>query len=218
MNTIVSWSGGKDSCLALLKAQEAGYKINALLTAMNNSGTFSKSNGVPIEIVKEQSKALGLPVINFNTSWKSYENDLLKMLKQTKSDFSAEYCVFGDINIQEHRDFEEKISALAGLKAVLPLWGMQRISIAEDIINSGIKAKISVIRENIPEEILGVEFDYNLLEKLKKWEIDVCGEGGEFHTVVYDAPSFKRNKFYLKQRKRYTLNGVKLIEFAVSVI
>ena len=76
------------------------------------------------------------------------------------------------MDIQEHRDFEEKISALAGLKAVLLLLGMRRIFVAEDIINSGIRAKISVIREDMPDEIVGAEFDYNLLEKLKGLKID----------------------------------------------
>ena len=73
MNSIVSWSSGKDFCLALLKAQEVGYKIKALLTVMNNGGTFSKSNGVPIDVIKKQSEALELPVIiiSFNIPWEN---------------------------------------------------------------------------------------------------------------------------------------------------
>jgi len=214
MNSIVSWSGGKDSCLAFLKAQKAGHKVKAILTAMNENGTFSKSNGVPIKIIEKQSEALRLPIIKFNTSWESYGKDLLEALIHAKDKFSVKYCIFGDIDIQNHRDFEERISVQANLKAVLPLWGMHRVFVARDIISFGIKSKISVIRENLPDEILGAEFDYNLLEKLERLKIDICGENGEFHTVVYDTPSFTRHKFFLKRKKNHTLDRAKLIEFS----
>ncbi len=189
---LISWSGGKDSCFALQRSITHNIKPVALITVMNEEGTFSKSNGVSKDILSLQAKNLELPITFIPTSWECYEKDLLCALIETKSKYNADYCIFGDIDIESHRLFEEKLSAKAGLIAELPLWGTNRNELASEEINSGIKAKVSVINKTImPEELLGVDYSEKIFPQLRSLNIDLLGENGEFHTLVYDCPLFK---------------------------
>ena len=191
---IMSWSGGKDSCLALQRAKEFGVEIVALITAMDESSMASRSNGVSKDILLRQADALGIPIICFPTSWHNYEERLILNLSEAKEKYQLDCCVFGDIDIIRHREFEEHASAKAGLQAILPLWGEERKELAYDVIESGIKAKISVIRRDlIPERLLGANYDNDFLDNIKRLgNVDICGENGEFHTLVYDSPSFSQ--------------------------
>lgn len=191
---IISWSGGKDSCLALQRAKEAGVEIVALITAMDESSMASRSNGVSRDILLRQADALGIPIICFPTSWQTYEDQLILNLSEAREKYQLDCCVFGDIDIIRHREFEEHASAKAGLESILPLWREEREKLAYDVINSGIKAKISVIRRDlIPEKFLGVDYDNDFIDDIKHLgNVDICGENGEFHTLVYDSPSFSQ--------------------------
>lgn len=188
----MSWSGGKDSCLALQRAKENSVKIFALITAMDECSLASRSNGVSKEILRRQADVLGLPIICFPTSWQTYEEQLILNLSEARQKYQLDCCIFGDIDIISHRQFEEYASSQAGLNAILPLWGEEKEKIAYDVINSGIKAKISVIRrEFVPENLLGVDYDESFLINIKSLgNVDICGENGEFHTLVYGAPYF----------------------------
>ena len=189
---LISWSGGKDSCFALQKAITNDIKPVALVTVMNEECTFSKSNGVSKEILSLQAKNLNLPITFVSTNWDNYENDLLRTLICSRSKYNADYCVFGDIDIEAHKTFEETISSKAGLIALLPLWGDKREALAYEEINSGIKAKITVIRKTIvPDKFLGIDYTEKIFPQFHSLNIDLLGENGEFHTVVYDSPLFK---------------------------
>lgn len=192
--SIVAWSGGKDSCLALQKAKEKGIEILALITAMDESSMASRSNGVSREILLKQAEALEVPIISFPTTWQTYEEELILNLSKAREKYQLDCCVFGDIDIIRHREFEEQASAKAGLKAVLPLWRKEREKLAYDVINSGIKARISVIRRDlVPEDLLGVDYNESFLADIKRLgNVDICGENGEFHTLVYDSPCFAK--------------------------
>lgn len=190
----MSWSGGKDSCLALQRAKERGIVINALITAMDENCIASRSNGVSKEILFKQAEVLGIPIICFPTTWQTYEEKLILNLSKAKKTYQLDSSIFGDIDIIKHREFEEQTSAKAGLEAILPLWQEEREKLAWDVINSGIKARISVIRRNfVPENLLGCEYDEHFLANIKGLNnVDICGENGEFHTLVYDSPCFSK--------------------------
>lgn len=191
---IISWSGGKDSCLALHKAKENRAEIVALITAMDENAIASRSNGVSRTILHKQAEALGIPIICFMTTWQTYEEQLILKLSEAREKYQLDSCVFGDIDITRHREFEEHSSSKAGLKAILPLWEKEREKLAHDVINSGIKARISVIRRGlVPESLLGVEYNEEFLTNIKQLgNVDICGENGEFHTLVYDSPYFTK--------------------------
>ena len=191
--TIISWSGGKDSCLALNRAKASGFDIIALITAIDETSEVSKSNGVSKEILCKQAEALGVELISFSTNWADYEEKLILNLTQTREKYQISCCIFGDIDIARHREFEEKVSSIAGLEAILPLWEEKRDKLVHEVINSGIKAKISVIRNDLlPESFLAVDYDDRFLSDISRFNgVDICGENGEFHTLVYDSPSFR---------------------------
>ena len=214
---IVSWSGGKDSCYALQVCKEMNIEPVVLLSAMNEDASFTRSNGVPKSVLQQQASALNLPVTPFPTTWERYEDDLIFQLNDLRKRYNAEVCVFGDIDLLDHKKFEEEVCAKSGLSAVLPLWGESRETLAYKIIHSGIKARISVIRKDImSEKFLGVDYDEKFLSELKKTNIDLCGENGEFHTLVYGSPLFSRPIFLKKTEKIYEIENCKLCVSEVS--
>jgi diphthine-ammonia ligase len=190
MNTLCSWSGGKDSCFALMKVKEQGYSPKVLLNVLNEEGKISRSHGIPSEILYAQAKAAQLPIHLINSSWQEYEMKFTSALQQLKSDHDLHAAVFGDIDLQAHRDWEEKVCNNAGLKAILPLWQQDRESLVLQMLNSGIKTMIVSCNEIMGEDYLGRILDEDLVQKLKSINVDVCGENGEFHTLVLDCPLF----------------------------
>ena len=111
-------------------------------------------------------------------------------LQQLKSNYDLHAAVFGDIDLQAHRDWEEKVCSSAGLKAVLPLWQQDREALVIQMLNSGIKTMIVSCNETMGDSFLGKILDVQLVQELKSIDIDVCGENGEFHTLVLDCPLF----------------------------
>ena len=195
MKTIISWSGGKDSCYAMLVGLEQGYKPVAFITAVEDAGKYSRSNGVSLEILQAQARVMGVPLFAYSTSWNEYEQSLVKCLGKAARETGATHCIFGDIDIAPHREFEEKVCCASGLLAILPLWNRARTSLAAELIAAGVKAKITVVRRDLNiEDILCREYDDELLCYLAKCKnVDVCGENGEFHTMVYACAAFKHS-------------------------
>ena len=186
----VSWSGGKDSCLALHVAKDSGFNPVVLLCMVDQRG-YSRSNGINRQILKLQAQALQLPIVFQETSWVNYEQNIIRALINLKLSYKVTQCVFGDIDIVAHREFEQKICYVAGIKAYLPLWGISRELVKGNILARGIKSKLSVVSKDFPlEECLGKDYASLDFEQLRKINVDECGENGEFHSVVYDAPLF----------------------------
>lgn len=185
-----SWSGGKDSCLALHKAIEMGSDPRYLLTMFANTGDLSRSHGLRQEIIEAQADSLGIPLISPRASWQEYETVFISMLQQLKSE-GIEAGVFGDIDIQEHRDWEQQVCSRAGLQAILPLWQQERSALVAEFIDLGYRAWIVSAREDLAD-LLGRQLDRKLLDELRERQIDPCGEMGEYHSVVVDGPMFRR--------------------------
>ncbi len=186
---LISWSGGKDSCLALWRARTAGIRVPLLITAMDEDGRKSRSHGVPPELLEAQAASLGARLQRYHASWASYEEQFIAMLRAAKAD-GIDHALFGDIDLQPHRDWEEKVCAVAGLQAHLPLWGENRLALVEEFLAAGFKAIVVCINGNhLPPDFCGREFDAAFLADLPPG-VDACGENGEFHTFVYDGPAF----------------------------
>ncbi|MEO9964602.1 MAG: diphthine--ammonia ligase [Reichenbachiella sp.] len=190
MNIGCSWSGGKDSCFALMKRIAGGDKLHVLLNVMDENLEYSKSHGLTSEVLDAQSKALGVPIQLASTTWSTYEKNFISNLKQMKEDYDLEGIVYGDIDIEAHKTWEEKVSAAADLKALLPLWQGHRRRLVEDMIQSGIKAIIVSCIPDLGFDFLGKEINYELLDKLEAKGVDVCGENGEYHSLVVNCPLF----------------------------
>jgi uncharacterized protein (TIGR00290 family) len=185
-----SWSGGKDSALALELAIEGGAQPGALLTMMDESGERSRSHGLPLAVLQAQAAALDLPLVTCNTTWESYTPAFVAALAQL-ADAGCSDCVFGDIDIDDHLRWCRDVCAQAGISARHPLWQSGRPELVEELLARGWTAFVVVVRRPLlAESILGRRFDRALVDELDAAGVDVCGENGEFHTVVGDGPLF----------------------------
>jgi len=185
-----SWSGGKDSYLALHRAVAGGGRAIAVLTMLREDGRLSHSHGLPLAFVERQAEALGLPLVCRAASWDTYEAAFLDGLAELR-ELGAEAGVFGDIDLQPHRDWVERVCGVAGLDACLPLWLEPRRALLDELFAAGVEATIVTVNtERLGERFLGRRLGAALIPELEAAGVDACGEEGEFHTVVTAAPLF----------------------------
>ncbi|MGX5819115.1 Dph6-related ATP pyrophosphatase [Chitinophaga lutea] len=189
-NVICSWSGGKDSCFALMQAVQQGAHPVALLNVLNENGRISRSHGLSPDILQRQAAAMGLPLFMVASSWQDYETNFTARLTSIARQYGAQAAVFGDIDLQPHREWEEKVCAAAGIDAWLPLWQQERKTLASAMIAGGIRTMIVSCNAQLGADFLGRYLDADLMEELEERGVDVCGENGEYHTVVVDCPLF----------------------------
>ncbi|HEX2958778.1 MAG TPA: diphthine--ammonia ligase [Chitinispirillaceae bacterium] len=191
-----SWSGGKDSCLALYRMIQTGYECQALFTMLDETGLQSRSHGLTPEVLSIQAQAMGIPLKTGMTSWGAYEEQFKKLATAFKKD-SIMNGVFGDIDLQPHRDWVERVCSETGITPHLPLWNEARRTLVEEFIREGFKACIVVINcSMMSERFLGRVVDQQLIDELEAEGVDACGENGEFHTFVFDGPLFKKKIHY----------------------
>ncbi|PWA06006.1 diphthine--ammonia ligase [Pueribacillus theae] len=188
---IASFSGGKDSVLALYKAMKVGEAIG-LIVMLEEEGKRSRSHGMPPELIRAQAKSIGLPVYTAATSWTDYEQVFISLLKKAKIK-GAEMLVTGDLDMPAHGCWHEKVTKNAGLKLGMPLWEMNHREAVEEFINLGFVTIIVTVNLSLgmQENDLGRMLTHEYVKELEARGIDPCGEGGEFHTTVIDGPIFK---------------------------
>ena len=187
-----SWSGGKDSCLALYRATK-DYQVSFLMTAMMESGEYSRSHGLTHQVLRAQADALKIPLLVFNTSWEEYESMLKNLIASVKQKHLIEGMIFGDIDLEAHKTWCDKLCQSQNIKSVYPLWLAPREELLSEFLELGFKAKIIAINEKkLPRDYLWKELDKELIEDFRERKIDLCGENGEYHSVVYDGPIFSQ--------------------------
>ena len=189
-NSLCSWSGGKDSCYALMQSIRNKYVPKVLLNVLNEDGKISRSHGIPSRILQAQAALAGLPIHLIPSSWQEYELHFTHALKELKDQYQLTHAVFGDIDLQPHRDWEEKVCANAGLTAVLPLWKQDRRQLITEMLESGIETMIVSCNEIMGNTFIGKIITPELVGELETLGVDACGENGEFHTLVLDCPLF----------------------------
>ena len=189
---MASWSGGKDSCLAVWRAQKLGLHISHLLTALDESGLKTRSHGVSKALINLQGNSLGMANEFISASWQNYEQEFIGKLKKLNTEVNITQAIFGDIDLAPHREWEEKVCAAANIEAVLPLWNENRLSLVNEFLNVGFKARVTCVDGRyLDDSFVGVEFDTQFISTLPAG-VDACGENGEFHTFVYDGPNFSQ--------------------------
>ena len=186
-----SWSGGKDSCFALMQAVLEGHIPALLVNMMNENGKISRSHGLPASILQQQASAMQLPIITRPTSWQDYESNFVDVLRNAHTEYNIDAMVFGDIDLQAHRDWEEMVCSKAGIQAMLPLWQQPRQPLVFKMMEAGIEAMIVSCNTVMGDAFLGKFITPELIPLLEAKGVDVCGENGEFHTVVVNCPLFE---------------------------
>lgn len=193
---LFSWSGGKDSALALYELQKTkSYEIAALLTTITRDYDRVSMHGVRTILLEMQAESLGIPLekvfITKNSTNEQYERKMSEvMTKYLAAGVSS--IVFGDIFLEELRKYREDNLSKIGAKAIFPLWKKDTAVLAHEFIDSGFKAVITCIDSNhLNKTFIGSAFDKQFLSKLPP-AVDLCGENGEFHSFVYDGPIFRQ--------------------------
>lgn len=191
---ISSWSGGKDSCLACYKAIQQGYKIKYLLNFVSREFKRCCFHGIEAELIKLQAELIGIPLIQkeVTADMQKYEEEFKSAVLELKSK-DINTMVFGDIYLDEHKEWVERVCKDLDIRPIEPLWNESPSNLIEEFIDLGFKAVIvSCQADKFSKDFLGRQVDKELLDELKSRDICPCGENGEFHTLVVDGPLFKK--------------------------
>jgi diphthine-ammonia ligase len=193
----ISWSGGKDSCMALWKARQQGINIVHLVNFINTDTTMTMSHGLQDKSIVLQAEALGLPLLQQKVTWDTYEAGFKESMKYLKHR-GITGLVTGDIYLLENRDWIERVCGESGIEASRPLWNMDPLQLITEFIQDGFKAVVVNARTDLfDKERVGSQVDKKFIDDLQQLarekQIDICGEAGEFHTFVYDGPVFNKS-------------------------
>ncbi len=222
MKAFISWSGGKETSLSCYRAmRDKDIEVSYLLNMVSEDGKHSRSHGIGSYLLKLQAEAIGIPIIQKATSWQNYEDEFKKIVLNLKRE-GIKTGVFGDIDLQEHRDWVERVCRDIGIKPMLPLWKERREKLLKEFIKTGFKALVIATKSNLlNKEWLGREINEEFIKELKclgpvrnrlpkatavssvriSNGVDLCGEKGEYHTFVYDGPIFQKSVEFITGRK-----------------
>jgi diphthine-ammonia ligase len=185
-----SWSGGKECAMATYKVISQGNEVLYLLNFISEDGERSRSHGTKAGVLALQAAgAIGIPIIQVKTSWENYEENFKKVVRELK-DKGIEGGVFGDMDLEEHREWVERVCSEVGIKAFLPLWGIKAEGLIEDFLK--LKFKAIIVATRLDENFLGKVLDKDLIRQISELGSHPCGENGEYHTFVTDGPIFRK--------------------------
>lgn len=191
---LLSWSSGKDSAWTLhVLRQQAEYEVVGLLTTFNEAFDRVAMHAVRHSLVKKQAAATGLPLWAVPLPWPCSNEQYERLMAEACARAVAngiEGVAFGDLFLEDVRAYREKQMSGTGLEPIFPVWGLPTRELAEEMIISGLKAKLTCVdTEKLDASFAGRDFDQELLALLPEGT-DPCGERGEFHSFVYAGPMF----------------------------
>ena len=193
----ISWSGGKDCCLSAFKAMREGYDIKYLASVITEESGRLWPHMLKPEVMDMQASAVGIPLLKWQASVATYNEDYKALLSNIKEQ-DIEHGFFGDVSVgnayaSQHESWVANVCAPVGITAHLPLWGQNRETILQEIINNCFEVVIIATGGSLGPEYLGRTLDHNLLKELKeRYENSPSGDAGYYHTFVIDGPIFKK--------------------------
>ncbi|HEY4273184.1 MAG TPA: hypothetical protein VGM65_14390 [Candidatus Udaeobacter sp.] len=196
---MLSWSGGKDSAMALHEIAGANdYEVVGLLTTVSEEFRRISHHGVREALLDEQAAAIGLslekvylPSGESNGCTNEIYNALMETALARCRARGVQAIAFGDLFLQDLRDWREAQLGQVGMSAIFPIWKRDTAELARTVIAFGFESYFSCVGAALGPAFAGRLFDEALLEALPPG-IDPCGENGEFHSFVCDGPIFKR--------------------------
>jgi len=217
---IMSWSGGKDSSMALHRLLQSDYIVKYLMTTIFKPHKRVSMHGVPEELMIQQAKAIGIPLKIIYIEEKThdeYENKMREFLNQMKTEGITKVA-FGDIFLEDLKQYREQKLTEVDMTGVFPLWNENTKELAQYFIEQGFKTHIcSIDNSKIPSHLIATDYSKEFLNGLPD-EVDPCGENGEFHTFCYDGPIYQfpvQFKVNSPTLKTYTHDG-KTYEYTFS--
>jgi uncharacterized protein (TIGR00290 family) len=196
---VMSWSGGKDSAVALHELLKSDhYEVVALLTTVSEEFRRISHHGVREELLEEQANAIGLPLDKvYLPSGESAgcTNEVYEaIMERAMTAYRARGVLtvgFGDLFLQDLRAWREANLAKVGMRGIFPIWQRATAAFAREVIGSGYKAYLSCVEGRVGAGFVGRAYGAKLLDDLPPG-VDPCGENGEFHSFVYDGPIFRK--------------------------
>ncbi|HEV2539028.1 MAG TPA: ATP-binding protein [Frateuria sp.] len=202
MNTtpiLLAWSGGKDCLMTLGRLRaDPQWQVVALLTTVNRTYGRIAMHGVRRDILQAQARALGLALLEAEMDWpgsnEAYEAAHENALAQARMRWPGiRHCAFGDLFLQDVRDYRVRQLGRAGWRAVFPLWGEDTAALSRRFVGEGHRAMLCCVdTQQLDAGYCGHAYDGALLDGLPAG-VDPCGERGEFHTLSYGGPLFARD-------------------------
>ena len=193
---LLAWSSGKDSAWTLhCLVKMSDVEVVGLLTTFNAAFDRVAMHAVRRELVEAQAASAGLPLTSVPLPWPCSNDDYERIMAGVCRDAAAQgidTIAFGDLFLADIRAYRERQLAGTGLTPIFPLWELPTDRVAQDMIDGGLRARLTCIDPKIlPRDFAGREFDRALLRDLPK-NVDPCGENGEFHSFVYAGPMFRQ--------------------------
>ena len=210
---LLTWSGGKDSAMALHELRSSGaYEVLALLSTVTEEYDRVSMHGVRTVLLERQADSLGLPLekvlLRKGASNQEYEATMQERLLSYQAQ-EVSSVAFGDLFLEDVRQYREENLSRVGMKGLFPLWGRDTGELARSFIDLGFKAVITCVDSNLLDgAFVGRDFDERFLSELPP-AVDPCGENGEFHSFVYAGPVFrnrilhKRGEIVLRDSRFY---------------
>ncbi len=192
----LSWSSGKDSAWTLhVLRQMPDIQVVALITTFNSGANRVAMHAVRRALVEAQAERAGMPLWSVELPWpcsnEEYEQRMREVCQRARED-GITSVAFGDLFLRDVRDYRVRQLQGSGLEPLFPVWEIPTERLAREMIAAGVKAKITCVDPSkLAKSFAGRDYDLQFLQDLPP-EIDPCGENGEFHTFVYDAPVFSR--------------------------
>jgi uncharacterized protein (TIGR00290 family) len=201
-SVVLSWSGGKDSSLALAALRDdPAYDVVALLTTVTHVYDRISIHGVRRSLLRAQSESLGLPLIEIvldtPSSNEAYDAAVAHALTDIRLRFpDVKRIAYGDLFLEDVRRYREERLSPLGFEGLFPIWGLDTTQLARDFIDRGFKARlVCVDTQQLDIQFAGRAFDHALLDALPA-TVDPCGERGEFHTFVSAGPGYSTSVDY----------------------
>ncbi|MFZ7944843.1 MULTISPECIES: diphthine--ammonia ligase [Bacillaceae] len=211
----LSWSGGKDCCMALDTLIQTGFEVACLVTTVPKEIGRTFGHGERTDMIRLQGEALSIPVHFIECTFETYTEEFVKAVQTLKNQYQITGIAYGDLYLDGHRDWGEKVANAAGVDALYPLWSKKEDagSLLERFVESGYKAIVIRVREDVLDETwLGRMLDESFLQDVQMTTICPMGESGEYHTFVYDGPLFTK-KIHLESAEFVQLETTKKLEF-----
>lgn len=193
---LLSWSSGKDSAWSLKVLRQSGeYEVVGLLTSFNEAADRVAMHAVRRSLVTLQADAAGLPLwevpLPHPCSNQDYENAMQAACARAVSE-RIEGIAFGDLFLEDVRAYREDKLRGTGLQPIFPIWGMPTKTLAAEMVDAGVQAKLTCIdTTQLDAAFAGQEFNHEFLSRIPD-SVDPCGERGEFHSFVYAGPMLNR--------------------------
>lgn len=191
--TVLSFSGGKDSVLALYYLKQQRIPVEALVTTVWKESGETVAHNESLERLERQAESLRIPIEWVVTDFENYGSDFADKLNELKKKYELKNIAFGDIYLEGHREWGESLAESTGLNALYPLWRPQEEAkkLLDEYVAAGFKSKVIKVDESkLPKDWVGREVNQQFIEDILKFDVCPLGESGEYHTYVYDGPIF----------------------------